>query len=259
MIARPAFNSDSEKNPYTHSPIHLKNTSIKVLASARLFVNTQPCKTPSTPFLEDYNTFAPKSPTSPTAFFHHSRNIFEDVFPTSFITFLPSTLEFSTTSTSYCECRILENGDGIGRDTIITCLNDKFRPGSVVLFKTWINGVHSIPLSLSSHGDELNKSSNRRSSLGISIPNHQSELKELSESKEFVRLWTLLGMADRNVGIEYMVKLGLDSIDGNNLWLTDNLENWPPGLYDAVKDLNANDLNFVLYRCSEEELDTIGN
>ncbi|KAI8845837.1 glucanotransferase domain of glycogen debranching enzyme-domain-containing protein [Chytriomyces cf. hyalinus JEL632] len=102
---------------------------------------------------------------------------------------LPCFLDFSAVLTTLIKTQETSFDDG-NMETQLTINGGAFLPGSIVLFRTWMNG---------------------------------------------------------------------NSLDAGKLWLTNDQGKWPPGLWEAVDCLTDADINIVLYRCGNEEADSIGD
>jgi hypothetical protein len=67
-----------------------------------------------------------------------------------------------------------------------------------------------------------------------------------------------IGMKDKSVAIDFWIKLNNAILNAEDVWFQDELDAWPPELFDAVKDLDMIDINQALYRTAGEETDVAG-
>ncbi|KAI9204547.1 glucanotransferase domain of glycogen debranching enzyme-domain-containing protein [Polychytrium aggregatum] len=156
LIARSAFQRGNQ-SPAQHSKIVLANQSVRVVESASL-------KTPEAGSGVNLASLSLR---------RRSRTF-------GMITGLPSTLDFSASISQFAHASEEQNGYKNDFNTVITVDPERFVPGSIVLFRTW-------------------------------------------------------------------------------LWFTSDVSSWPPGLFEATQDLDIEEINVVLYRAAQEEVDTIGD
>ncbi|KAJ3227740.1 hypothetical protein HK099_000413 [Clydaea vesicula] len=159
------------------------------------------------------------------------------------ITGMPCSLDFSTSSTSLV--RVWEENAEYGGEvhTHIEVDMKEFVPGSIVMYRTWNNGS----------GCELNDDEL------FSASNDDTEDRESQSNSTrkgtLQELWKHLGILKEESALDWMVKLGLGSVDSMGLWFNEDKALWPPGLWEAVENLNDIELNAALFRVGEEELD----
>ena len=192
-------------------------------------------------------------PTSPSLY--HPRS-FEDL-PTLLVTEamqycdlnggclngLPSELTYSTEKSFLTYVEVHGNTKSGDFETVITIEHGKFIPGSIVLYRTWVDGTSADP-----DFDVLKSESN--------IP---PSLKPLNSNLGVLeQLWLSLGMNDKNLGVEIMSQLGADILDSGIPWCATSRPRWLPGLKDAVKNLTPQEINTVLFKVAPEERDVIG-
>ncbi|KAJ1556212.1 hypothetical protein HK405_005002 [Cladochytrium tenue] len=204
---------------------------------------------------------------------------------------LPSSLDFSTVLTTLATV-VKEGKSDASTDmqTVIKVNPGEFRQGSIVLFRTWMVGsdldldqpavsppsrdlspvffapkpisallaptltIPAVPISRTSSPD-LRPRLVRRNSQPI---NNVDSGVGFEDEGHLERLWRLLGLSNRNMGIQIMVQMGRDILDVAGRFFSDNRQSWPPGLGGAVDALKDEDINVVLYRAGAEEYDTIG-
>jgi hypothetical protein len=189
---------------------------------------------------------------------------------------LPSYLDFSNVLTTLAHTKVenfIENGRE-GTNTIITVDGKQFSPGSIVVYRTWMNGSG---MELEMPPPQPSRPSTP-SILSLSVPHIYSPMRspspELRRKRLIVkdpsrsiapdedegkleRLWRMIGFDNRNRGIEVMIQMGRDGIDSGQLVLTSDKNLWPTGLWDAVHDLDLESINVALFRAGAEEADTI--
>ncbi|KAJ3412537.1 hypothetical protein HDV05_000618 [Chytridiales sp. JEL 0842] len=203
---------------------------------------------------------------------------------------LPCYLDFSNVLTTMAHSKVenfVENGQEV-MNTIISIDGKNFSPGSILVYRTWMVGsgmeletptptVQQPPQPFSNGNGNLKPNPTplsfmvphlyspmrspspelRRKKLIIKDPSRQLLVDE--EEGKLEHLWRLIGLDNRNRGIEVMIQLGRDVGDSGQLCLTSDTRLWPPGLWDAVKELDAESINVALYRAGGEEADTIGD
>jgi hypothetical protein len=154
-------------------------------------------------------------------------------------------------------------------ETVITVNRDTFLPGSIVLYRTWMNGsgmnliaqppispsASPLPPVLGTRQPQQDK--NLMSDLRkIVLDKPKSRLLEDNEG-DLERIWRLMGVDDKNKGIELMLQMGRDTLESNQLIFNTDSDVFPPDLLSAVSNMTMEDVNVVLYRCGPEELDSI--
>eukprot|EP00842_Homolaphlyctis_polyrhiza_P003324 jgi/Hompol1/3993/HPOL_000689-RA len=320
LIARSAFRGASKTGP-VHSPIILRNQSVHVLESATLSVQTGGLVShASSPYVHDHTSDSDTEelhpPSTPTQLYHafdaedfeqalersrtrserkHSRKVL------GYISGLPSTLEFSTVLShiTHTFVELVGETDSGDMQTVISVDANRFVPGSIVLYRTWVVGTgieqdavlvgpsrHGSPESTplerphrnlfvaTGPGDLLHAASEQLQhqhhhhslSVGseltvptISVPEFGHNLVPDEPIGAFERLWELLGMNHRNTAIEIVVRFGFGVLGSNELWFTSLNSNWTPGLYEAVNEMNQSDINMALFRTGVEESDFTGD
>ncbi|KAJ3340943.1 hypothetical protein HDU93_006029 [Gonapodya sp. JEL0774] len=221
MIARTAF-SKSSGTGVGHQPIYLRQQQSRLIFAAS--IKMQGAKL-------DINGVQSKDATNGAAPKAKAAELIEG---------LPSHLSFETHATAMVEIdsKPEDNGDSL---TVIRVLPDKFVPGSVVLFRT------------STVGSGIDMQSSIRSRVASNnMPSDTNEGK-------LARLWSLLGFDNEHAVLQMMLNVGADYLTAvGKGWFGVDKRHWPPGLFDAVKELHVTDLNVVLYRSGAEEWDVIG-
>ncbi|KAJ3074514.1 hypothetical protein HDU98_011104 [Podochytrium sp. JEL0797] len=267
LIARCAFSNSHGSD--VHSPIVLQNQRAHIVESAGLRVQSAPTFEPLSPVTPIDAHFGPHD-SGAIAHARNERDRIEGRKTIGAITGLPCFLDFSATVTT------LMHETVSGSQTVLSVNGDTFVPGSVVLYRTWMEGsgmdlvVPDLTMSpilaplrvacdLTRTGPKpllVRKLVDRRKSIGgtstIIITN--------ADQGPLEKLWTLMGVDDRNREAEIMIQMGRDVMDSNMLALTeDRRKSWPPNLWNAVTCLDAEDVNVVMYRCGDEEADSIGD
>ncbi|KAJ3036051.1 hypothetical protein HDV00_003098 [Rhizophlyctis rosea] len=261
MIARTAFRKEHGSD--IHSPIYLRNQRVRVLMSSSLTVQAMPV-----PHEEDHSEHSEHEadnmlpPQSPVQMYHRPSDIefpdapnleeiksYRRVLGT--IGGLPSMLAFSTAVTTHANL----SEEPVGTDdfnTVIRMVQDHFKPGSVVLFRTWVAG---------SGLDEAQEAKVVAEAVESAGGAHMAAPRPVTpiDAGPLHHLWRLLGLEDRNAGIEMMVQLGLDIFGAGKLWYGADSSRWPPGLREAVEKLDIVEINVALYRAGAEEQDSIAD
>ncbi|KAJ3244446.1 hypothetical protein HDU78_010990 [Chytriomyces hyalinus] len=276
LVARCAFSANHGDN--VHSPIVLRNQSVHVVESAGLRVQAHLKDSHHEPPFTSHADDLPSGPYGP----HDSRAIanarderarLRGRKTIGAIAGLPCFLDFSAVLTTLIKTQETTFDDG-NMETQLTINGGAFLPGSIVLFRTWMNGS-----GLDMANPEFTASplpSALRTAVNLTAPPangfgqkllspimlkrlaHRG-LDETSEEGKLEMLWRLMGVKNKNRGAEIMLQMGRDSLDAGKLWLTNDQGKWPPGLWEAVDCLTDADINIVLYRCGNEEADSIGD
>ncbi|KAI8607372.1 amylo-alpha-1,6-glucosidase-domain-containing protein, partial [Chytriomyces sp. MP71] len=289
LIARCAFNKYHGSD--THSPIVLRNQMVHIMESAGLRV--QAPISDSMPGSQDELPSGPYGPHDTNAIQHakDDRAHVRGRKTLGVISGLPCFLDFSPVLSTLVNVQEQDLNDGksefANMQTTITVNQDKFLPGSIVLFRTWMKGsgmdlvvpdptMSPVPSPMriaanltlaNTAGVDYNGVNPSTSPLlikkllmpkpkaaaaaSILVSNYDQGYLEI--------LWQLMGVENRNRGAEIMIQMGRDELDAGNLAFTSDLGVWPPGLWDAVSVLEDEDINIVLYRCAGEEWDSIGD
>jgi len=230
-IIRTAFRGDGDGD---HEPINLRQTAVMLMESARLTVYASyPNQANLQPFPNQRTSSVHQNSNQ---LYSKIRNIDQSK-NSELITGLPSILEFSTKETKLCTVLEAKDHDS-NKVTFIVVKPEEFKNGSVVLFRTWVlgNGI------------------NPRQSMGESPYRRTFGERE----QRLLELRKLMAIEERSDAASMLVRLGLDFMSsGAKSWIEKDTK-WPPGLLEAVNDLDAIDLNVVLYRSGPEEFDTIG-
>ncbi|KAI8914340.1 glucanotransferase domain of glycogen debranching enzyme-domain-containing protein [Gorgonomyces haynaldii] len=244
LIARCAFKNNGHGPK--HSPIRLRNQRAEVFQSASLTVDTKPghsClpkrqQRRSFPNLRDLGEDL-SPPLSPVQYYHGFDGFdveHDDQQPfcgfEGCISGLPCLLEFSSTLSRISDAQHHDLGNG-QFETVIS-VHDNFNPGSIVIYRTFVEQQSSeTTIVVGKTGKE--------------------------EPSVFERLWSSLALDNHNNGIKFMLRMGYDALAAPRPWFrTETDHMWPPGLLDAVKDLNLAELNLLLYRSYPEEKETMG-
>ncbi|TPX46489.1 hypothetical protein SeMB42_g03671 [Synchytrium endobioticum] len=284
LIARQAY-SKHHLRPEIHSPITLRNQAVKLMQSATLRIQGKagdkaPADGHHQRHLSEGTDFL--SPTSPVTFYHHLGDITkrrpdESGKPTlpkssvasrspahpqspkdrpthrirvmtrrqsailGVITGLPCSLDFSIAETNLVKIETENVGPSpYDMQTRIEINRENFVPGSIVLYRTWVVGSNIDPKVFEDEADDEDETAaTEAEQLGI-----------------LAQLWHLLGLDQRNSAVEYAVKMGREGLGTLDSWFPyDEANGWPPGLWEAVKDLDIEELNVALYRTQEEEAD----
>ncbi|KXS11729.1 glycoside hydrolase family 133 protein [Gonapodya prolifera JEL478] len=210
--------SKSKGSGVGHQPIYLRQQQSRLMFAASIVMEQ-------------------KNPSAQTK--EHINESFKSKV-TGLIEGLPSHLIFSTDKSSMVELDYKpdDQGDAL---TVIKIITENFVPGSVVLFRTSVVGSGIDTQSVS----RSRVASNR-------------ERSGTTEGK-LARLWSLLGFENEQAIFQMMVNIGSDPFTAvGKGWFGDEKAHWPPGLFEAVKELQITDLNIVLYRSAAEEGDGIG-
>ncbi|KAJ3105154.1 hypothetical protein HDU97_008436 [Phlyctochytrium planicorne] len=269
LIARSAF-SHSPPSEHLHSPIVLKNQSVHILQSAGLRVQVQTPSHNSLPYIhhseeEEHDLSVPVTPTQHSMMGFHAdadairksrdkRSSIGGRKTLGVITGLPCYLDYSNALTTLMHAKV-ENGN-----TELRVEGAHFLPGSVVVYRTWMNGsgmdVEALEEDSEVASDGLTISFDfERSKKVREVKGRERSLTvDVEEEGNIERLWRFVGMAKRNVGIETMMVMGRDILESAEVWGG----NWALGLWDAVKVLGEEECNVALYRCGAEEIDGIG-
>ncbi|KAJ3057262.1 hypothetical protein HK097_009921 [Rhizophlyctis rosea] len=259
LIARNAFQKEHGKD--VHSPIYLRNQRVRVTMSSSLTVQAAPVPHEEPPVDHEHETDSMLPPQSPVQMYHAPS---DSEFPTApnaedlkmyrrilgSISGLPSLLSFSTALTTHANIREEPIG-GEDFNTVISVNPGHFKPGSVVMFRTWVAG------SGLDEAQEVNVVAEAVECSGVT----EAKPRPVTpvDAGPLQHLWRLMGLEDRNVGIELMVKLGLDIFGAAALWFGTQPGKWPPGLQQAVEQLDLMEINVALYRAGQEEQDSIGD
>lgn len=241
LIARTAFSH--EQSDIIHSPITLKGQECDVALSAKLKVYSNYISMQSACLHENHSDGSECSdlipPSSPTLYYHPV------VSPSSqkvigVISGLPSSLDFSTSTSNLCEVDAWSDGTG----ATISINSRNFVPGSIVIYRTSLTGS-----KLESIASQINN---------IASSPHPLPYERISNG--YVQLlWQVLGVSNRTGAMAIWNKLGQDLSLGFNPCFNDyNDSLWPEKLKECVNDLEMEDINVLLFRSSKEEFDTIG-
>ena len=156
------------------------------------------------------------------------------------ITGLPCSLDFSISETNLTKVQSVSVGPSPHDiKTTVEIDPNHFIPGSIVLYRTWVVGSNIDTKVFEDEDDDDYEAMQNEDQLGI-----------------LAQLWGLLGFDQRSAAIEYAVKLGREGLGTLDSWFPfEETHGWPPGLWEAVKDLDMEELNIALYRTHEEEAD----
>ncbi|KAJ3032025.1 UNVERIFIED_CONTAM: hypothetical protein HDU68_008058 [Siphonaria sp. JEL0065] len=285
LIARCAFSKNHGSE--VHSPIVLRNQAAHIVESAGLRVQSLAPSHSSEDFLNPLS--GPHGPHDTEAIAHarderarvHGRKTI------GAITGLPCFLDFSAVLTTLVHSRIEplasgNEGGSPGIQTILTVNGNTFLPGSIVLYRTWMQGsgmdlvipditMSPIPSAMR-HAVDLTQSNGTQSIAPSPLLVKKLIMKPRGTFVEGIevtdydqgqleKLWRLLGVDVRNRGAEIMVQMGRDVLDSGILAFTEDRSKWPPELWEATVDsLNGlEDVNVVLFRCGSEEVESIGD
>ncbi|KAI8894654.1 glucanotransferase domain of glycogen debranching enzyme-domain-containing protein [Globomyces pollinis-pini] len=253
LIARCAFKD--QQGHEAHAPIKLRNQNIKLIQCAELIINSDEPYTPAhyihKPGETESETDYLQQPTSPLLY-HPSRTSTDTASSNNpeleycdrhggCINGLDTTLKQSIEESWMTNVTVNGQVHSGEFETIIEIDHSKFKPGSIVLYRTWVAGCGmDSKLDIVKQIDDLQISA----TVGDIFPGILEQL------------WLSLGLQDRNVGIEIMTRLGLDMVGSATPWFLHS--KWLPGLHDAVRHLLPSDINVLLYRSAPEETDTIG-
>ncbi|RKO90442.1 glucanotransferase domain of glycogen debranching enzyme-domain-containing protein, partial [Blyttiomyces helicus] len=246
-----------------HSPIVLLNQAVHVIESAGLKVHTPPYPSEYLCPIEHSETDQPECilPHLPINMYHRAQSEFPDSPDskrirvgkpsTGTIEGLPAVLGHSNVLTTRARSRIEDINDGGDCQTVIEIVPERFEPGGIVLYRTWVvgSGVED---------DAVIPRSSDGNSTAISIPVPNGPNPGPAAPGPLKALWDLMGLDRKNAGIEMMVRLGWDILGANHLWYASDRASWPPGLWDAVQECGMLEINAALYRSEDEERDVIG-
>jgi glycogen debranching enzyme len=158
-------------------------------------------------------------------------------------------MNFSTGQTSLV--KVQEENDDKGFKTVIKIDPDEFVAGSVVLYRTFLRGAdveEDEPEVRTCTPDfvQVNRTKVEQARRVPGVPDTPVS-----------RVWASLGMdRDPYGATEWMLRMGQHVSEASTVWFPiDDPDLWPPGLYDAVKNLNNEELNAALYRVGDEEMD----
>lgn len=250
LIARTAFRKDAGNAAL--NPIRLQNQSVRVLEAASLKVEkSTDLKVNTGVFISKDHLSPPPSPSQLYSHLGQSVKVSETETPKrtrrqsvkfGVITGLSSTLDFSVNVSRFTKTKIEK--DFRGSTSIISIDPVEFTAGTVVLYRTWMNGTGLDEVEISK--------------MGTLSTDEESNGKYTPKYGALERLWSLLGY-DTVTGIDYMFKMGWDIVRSGDLWFGSEKSQWPPGLMNAILPLDQVDVNIVVFRAGGEELNTTGD
>ncbi|KAI8850092.1 amylo-alpha-1,6-glucosidase-domain-containing protein [Chytridium lagenaria] len=263
LIARCAFNRNPA--PELHSPILLVNQSVHIVGICRSPRSSPKPRSRLHPLYHTMGIHPADADAIKQARDHRAH--LEGRKTLGAIAGLPSFLDFSSVLTTLTHAKVVEVEGGT--QTVISMDPQHFVPGSVVLYRTWMNGsgMDITPV------DPPPVVASREKVVGgltinINYPPPRSPTPEIRGREKSVtiegelegdveRLWRGMGFEKRNLGIESMIFMGRNVLESAEMVL--DVGKWTVGLWEAVVGLGVEEVNVALYRCDSEERDTIGD
>lgn len=228
------------EKPIAHSPIRLRNQHVKMIQCSSLNVESEgPQGTweyrhnPGDERTKEDLLPQPRSPS-----LYHPLSM-DEILENSAsqtqsgrITGLRSNIQISNTQSLFTFEKVegsIEKGEF---ETVICVDSSKFVAGSVIIYRTWVDGTQELSPEKSLSGTAVG---------GV-----------------LDQLWLAMGLTDKNLGVEIMSQFGADILDAAVPWGCTSRPRWIPGLKDAVSKLSPSEINVLLYRTAPEERDAIG-